>query len=221
MNGTFENCTALTCDGGRICLQVRFDCGAFGGQTAQCIDNPCVESTLDCATCAGTICKSLNSPNTYACGISVSNPPFISCSGGGVCASPQTRIATPNGEIPIVELRRGDLVYSKNASGTVVVPLLAVARRAVHNHAVVHLVLSDGAELFVSGPHPTADRRRLSDLQPGDELDGQRVLAATYEPYPYAFTYDVLPASESGTYVANGVWLGSTLGPTAAASSIP
>lgn len=91
-----------------------------------------------------------------------------------------------------------------------VVPLLAVTRRAVRDHAAVHLVFTDGAELFVSGPHPTADGRRLSDLHAGDLLDGRCVASAEYE--PYAFTYDILPASETGEYVANGVWLGSTLG---------
>ena len=86
-----------------------------------------------------------------------------------------------------------------------------VTRRAVHDHSVVHVVLADGDELFVSGPHPTTDGRTLADLRPGDELDGRPVLSTAYEPYGFEFTYDILPASETGDYVANGVWLGSTL----------
>ena len=30
-------------------------------------------------------------------------------------------------------------------------------------------------------------------------------------PYPHTFTYDILPASSTGTYVANGHVIGSTL----------
>jgi hypothetical protein len=210
-NGPHEQCSTLTCGPGQLCVWVVFDCGALEGSTAQCVPDPCHGSALDCATCAGTICKSLNPPRNFSCSLSITNPQSIDCSGGGVCASPETRISTPAGEIPIKDLRQGDLVYSKTASGTVVVPLLAVTRRAVHDHAVVHMVFTDGAELFVSGPHPTADGRRLSDLRPGDLLDGRQVLTANYEPYPYDSTYDILPASKTGAYVANGVWLGSTL----------
>jgi len=37
------------------------------------------------------------------------------------------------------------------------------------------------------------------------------VMSAELVPYAHAFTFDILPASETGTYVAGGVLIGSTL----------
>jgi hypothetical protein len=137
--------------------------------------------------------------------------PFMSCSGGGICASPDTQIATPSGERPIADLEPGDLVYSRDRHQTVIVPVLTVTRRPVNHHRVVRLELSDGAILEISGPHPTGDLRRLDELSAGDDLDGRRVLSTALVPYGHSHTYDILPASESGDYVANGVWMGTTL----------
>lgn len=50
-----------------------------------------------------------------------------------------------------------------------------------------------------------------SDLGPDDVLDGVRVVEAHLEPYGTVETVDILPASDTGTYVAAGVLVGSTL----------
>jgi hypothetical protein len=78
-------------------------------------------------------------------------------------------------------------------------------------HQVVHLVLDDGRQLWVSAGHPTADGRRVSELQVGDTLDGARLLSAEREPYSGTVTYDLLPAGETGFYWANGILIASTL----------
>jgi hypothetical protein len=76
---------------------------------------------------------------------------------------------------------------------------------------VVHLVTAKGAVLDISGLHPTADGRRFADLRVGDILDGDAIVAREVVPYAHDSTYDILPASASGTYVAAGLLIGSTL----------
>jgi len=83
--------------------------------------------------------------------------------------------------------------------------------RVQATHQVIHLILSDGRELWASLGHPTADGRRLADLVTGDILDGARVLSAERLPYTGSFTYDLLPSGSTGYYWANGILIGSTL----------
>jgi len=55
------------------------------------------------------------------------------------------------------------------------------------------------------------DGRRLDSVRPGDALGDARVLSVEMVPYTHERTYDILPASDSGTYFAGGALLGSTL----------
>lgn len=128
-----------------------------------------------------------------------------------MCASPTTPVATPDGEIPIAALRVGDLVFSVEGDAFVVVPVRRVGSTKVARHRVVQLVLDDGRALEVSGSHPTADGRTFEELAVGDRLDGRTVVSRRIVPYAHARTYDILPASSTGTYVAAGIRLGSTL----------
>jgi hypothetical protein len=130
-----------------------------------------------------------------------------------VCAAPDTPIATPDGERPIAALVAGDLVISQNRGQLMAVPILRTNRVPAANHHVVELVLENGARLRISEGHPTADGRTFADLRPGDHLGDARVVALRSISYPYAFTYDILPASDSRTYVAGGALIGSTLAP--------
>ena len=45
----------------------------------------------------------------------------------------------------------------------------------------------------------------------GDLIDGRQVTATRLVPYTHRYTHDILPASDSGAYLANGVWMGTTL----------
>jgi hypothetical protein len=129
-----------------------------------------------------------------------------------VCAAPTTPIATPAGDRPISELRVGDLVYSIDHGRLVAVPIARVHREPVTSaHRMVELRLAHGATLVVSPGHPTADGRRFSDLAAGARLDGVAVLGARLVGYDQPFTYDILPASDTGAYFAGGVLIGSTL----------
>jgi len=128
-----------------------------------------------------------------------------------VCASPDTPIATPFGERPIAELRVGDLVYSVDDGAIVPVPLVSVGQTPVAHHQVVRVVFGDGRSLEISAGHPTADGRTFGDLRAGGQLDRHEITSVEVVPYPYSFTYDVLPKSTTGTYFAGGALVGSTL----------
>ncbi len=131
----------------------------------------------------------------------------------GICAAPDTPIATPSGDQPIASLHVGDLVYSLDHGTLRPVPVLRATRMAVQGHHVVHVTLSSGAQLDISAPHPTADGRSFGDLRAGESLDGVGIASVKVVPYAYSFTYDILPDSDTGTYVAAGALIGSTLVP--------
>jgi hypothetical protein len=128
-----------------------------------------------------------------------------------VCASPNTPIATPAGPKAIETVREGDLVYSIDHGHVAAVPVLQTKRVAVDHHVVVRVALANGSTLEISAPHPTAEGTRFGDLRPGDKLGGVAILATSVVPYAHEFTYDILPASETGTYFAGGALVGSTL----------
>jgi hypothetical protein len=127
------------------------------------------------------------------------------------CAAPDTPVATPGGERAIASLRPGDLVMSMDGGRLVAVPLLRTGRVRQIDHHVVEVVLDSGARLEISEGHPTADGRTFADLAPGERLGGARIVSLRTIPYRHAYTHDILPASDSGTYLAGGALIGSTL----------
>ncbi len=128
-----------------------------------------------------------------------------------VCASPDTPIATPDGERAIADIRVGDLVYSVDHDAIRPVLVTRVRRQAAQHHHVVRVITSDGRRLEISAPHPTADGRTFGDLRVGARLDGHLLEAVEVIDYAHDFTYDILPDSETGTYFAAGMQIGSTL----------
>ncbi len=66
-----------------------------------------------------------------------------------------------------------------------------------------------------------ADGRTMGDLAADDRLDGVRIVSAALIPYRYSHTYDILPASDTGTYYADGVLVGSTLAPAQRIAKVP
>lgn len=131
------------------------------------------------------------------------------------CLSIDTLISTPEGNIPVTNLRPGMSVYSVDKDGKkTIMPIELASKVSVpDSYAVCHLILTDGRNLFVSGGHPTADGGEISDLNPGDAYDGSEVVSVEVVPYRAGYTYDLLPAGDTGYYWANGVPLGSTLSP--------
>jgi hypothetical protein len=129
-----------------------------------------------------------------------------------ICAAPDTPLATPAGERPIASLAVGDLVYSVDHDAIVAVPLVRVGHTPVAGHRVMRVVLEGGAVLQISPGHRTADGRPFGELTAGSALDdAHRVVSAELVPYAYDATYDVQPASSTGTYFAAGALVASTL----------
>jgi len=132
-----------------------------------------------------------------------------------ICLSRGTLIDTPAGPLRVERLREGDTVWTVDAGGRRVPGMIRALGEAIApaGHRVVHLVLADGRQVWVSPGHPTADGRRVGDLRPGDELDGARVVSAELVPYGGETTFDLLPSGSTGAYWANSILLGSTLSP--------
>ncbi len=63
----------------------------------------------------------------------------------GICASADTRIATPEGERRITAIAVGDIVYGMRDGQLAPVPVLRVSRTHVCNHSVVRVTLRAGA----------------------------------------------------------------------------
>ena len=133
------------------------------------------------------------------------------------CLSGNTLIDTPNGAVPVKELREGMLVWTEssdrdNSGARQRVTVLKTSRTKVQaGHEMVHLVLADGRELLASPGHPMADGRLLGTLSTGNLIDGVRIMSAQLVPYEEDFTYDILPSGDTNTYWANGILIGSTL----------
>lgn len=211
-----QNCGAC----GRTCAADEYCAGG------SCAPRPC-EATCSGGLCCGSQCCNAGQICCDPAGPVGNGPVCTTPTEGGscpagcaplcVCASPDTLIATPSGERAIADLVAGDLVYSAEGGALAVVPLAAVHRTWVGgDHRIVRVVLETGRVLEISPGHPTADGRFFSDLRPGDLLDGARVIEAELVPYGHDYTYDVLPASETATYVAGGVLIGSTMAPSGA-----
>ncbi len=222
----------VCCDG--KCRRLENDplnCGACGNACktdaapfcggGQCGPAPC-EGVTPCSSqqhCCGVACCAqaelcCNVPGPIEFGPSCQAPVEGTCPVGCAgcrCAAPDTPIATPAGERPIAELREGELVYSVHRGRLAVVPIRQVVRREVKDHSVVEVLLESGRTLAISGAHPLADGRMVEDARAGDELFGARVERVRVVAYPHSHTYDILPASDTGTYLAAGALVGSTL----------
>jgi len=130
-----------------------------------------------------------------------------------ICLAVGTLIDTPHGAVPVEDLQLGDSVWTMNETGERV-PGKILKLGSVNvpaTHQVIHLVLSDGRELWASRGHPTADGQLLSHVKLNDWMDGARVILVERLPYAGSKTYDLLPSGETGFYWANGILLGSTL----------
>ena len=130
-----------------------------------------------------------------------------------ICLARGTRIATPDGEVPIEDIRVGMRVWSIDAAGRRFVATVAIVGRTPvpAAHQVVRLVLDDGRVVRASPGHPLPDGRPLGTIRSGDEIDSAIVVSAILEAYGGGFTLDLLPDGPTGFYIADGVPLASTL----------
>jgi hypothetical protein len=130
-----------------------------------------------------------------------------------ICLAAATLIATPGGDVRVIDIKAGMLVWTAAGDGTrIAAPVEEIGSTVVPTgHLMVHVRLADGRELLASPGHRTADERPLGSLAVGDELAGSKVTLWELVPYDGARTYDLLPAGPTGMYWANGILLSSTL----------
>ncbi len=130
-----------------------------------------------------------------------------------ICLARGTRIATPDGEVPIEAIRAGMRVWSIGLDGRPFIATVILTGRTPvpATHVVIRLVLDDGRVVRASPGHPLADGRPLAAIGVGDRLDGATVVSATPEAYDGGLTFDLLPDGPTGVYLADGIPLGSTL----------
>ena len=219
-------CGATTCGAGQTCC---VDCDGSGSCVAPggaCAGPACPPPPVDAGSDAG--------PTTGTCAMGTcrlvvdgecevptgaTGNGCCECGEDGTCtnfcrcAAPDTPVATPAGERPIADIAVGDLVLSLHRGELVAVPVRQVHHTAVRDHAMVRVHLDSGAHVDMSPAHPTAGGRPFRDLDPGDALGDARITAIELIPYEGDATYDILPASDTGTYVAAGALVGSTLFP--------
>ncbi len=130
-----------------------------------------------------------------------------------ICLSENTVIDTPNGPVNVKELKDGMIVWTQDISGNkYATTILKTGKTLVPpTHKMVHIILDDKRELYVSPNHPTADGRLFVDLLAGDTLDGSQIKSAELIPYNGTYTYDILPSGQTGFYWADGILVKSTL----------
>ncbi|MEM8889918.1 MAG: Hint domain-containing protein [Bacteroidota bacterium] len=130
-----------------------------------------------------------------------------------LCLSPETKIATPDGEKAVSQLKEGDWVLTQNSlKQTEAQPILWLRQAEVYDdHKMLHLCLEDGKELRLSPSHPDQSYKAMESLKVGEYYNGVRIISSQLIPYGKKYTWDILPGGETGLYKANGIWVGSTL----------
>jgi hypothetical protein len=132
-----------------------------------------------------------------------------------ICLAVGTLIETPTGPRPVEGLRMGDPVWTLGEHGERI-PGTVIAigsTTAPAGHRIVRIVLADGRSVAASPGHPLADGRRLGDLRAGASIDGSVVVSADLVAYDGARTYDIVVGGPTGTYLVDGIPMGSTLRP--------
>jgi hypothetical protein len=132
-----------------------------------------------------------------------------------ICLARGTLIETPAGGAPVEDLRIGDAAWTLDEAGRrVVATVIATGSMdAPGGHVVVHLVLADGRTVTASPGHPLADGRLLGSLRPGEIVAGSIVSSADLVAYRGGETFDLVVSGPTGTYLVDGIPLGSTLTP--------
>ena len=151
-----------------------------------------------------------NSLQTITFNKVIGQPTYVGCP---ICLAGNSLIDTPSGLVLVKDLQVGMSVWTTDKTGQrVSVTITKTSKVPVPlTHQMVHLILNDGRELFVSLGHPIIDGRTVGDLASGDIYDGVSVVSTERVSYGESATYDILPSGDTGFYWANGILIGSTL----------
>jgi hypothetical protein len=132
-----------------------------------------------------------------------------------ICLVRGTLIGTPNGTIPVEQMKPGLTAWTLDGLGNRVIASVtaASATQVPSPFRVVRISLEDGRSVTASPGHPSATGQALGNYQPGDTLDGAVVTGVKLVDYEGGQTFDILPSGPTGSYWADGILLGSTLKP--------
>lgn len=170
---------------------------------------------LENVSCMGAdSSEEIDCPEGYECsGLSAFWCYRGECNNLPVCLPGNTRISTPAGEVEITEIKVGMTIWSRDPAGQKIHATVHKAEHVVapQHHRVLDLTLADGRRLRASPDHPDANGRTLASYRVGEELDGSPITQKELVSYGGNRTWDLLPGGPTGDYLANGVWLGSTL----------
>ena len=181
-----------------------------GNQCGGTNDGSCPNGYQCIQACGPPVSRPGDPPPPYYCELNeIANKPR-NCP---ICLASNTQISTPSGNINVRDIKIGTIVWSVNKKGEKInsTVLKTSNTPTPKTHQVVHLVLSNEREVWVSPNHPTINSLTGGELNTGDLYDGSYVVSAELVPYWDNKTYDLLPDSDTGYYFANGILLGSTL----------
>jgi hypothetical protein len=153
-------------------------------------------------------------PEGYSCsGLSAYLCYKGTCNELPICLPGSTQIGTPKGDMALESLKVGAPIWTRNAQGDRIAARVekVASVRAPNHHKVLQMTLADGRSFTASPGHPDTQGKALRDYRVGDVLDGSAVREKTLVNYDRDRTWDVFPSGPTGDYLANGVWLGSTL----------
>lgn len=130
-----------------------------------------------------------------------------------ICLSENTVIDTPKGPINVKDLKTGMTILTQDSSGHKQTGIILKTGRTLvpPDHVMIHVVLGDKRELYVSPNHPMTNGRFFGELLIGYDLDGSKIKSVEKVPYTGTYTYDLLPSGPTGFYWANGILVASTL----------
>jgi len=129
-----------------------------------------------------------------------------------ICLSENTTIDTSFGYIPVKSIKTGDIVWTTdNERIKQRATILKTSKVQVKDHQMSHIILANGYHVYASPNHPLGDGRPIGTIVVGDTIDNSEVVIAELVPYSGQYTYDILPSGDTGTYLANGILLKSTL----------
>lgn len=181
-------------------------------------NDPGTPKTLHVGDDIGYACKGISvklisinfSGQTITFNKVVGQPPYGGCP---ICLSGNSFIDTPSGLVLVKDLQVGMPVWTTDKTGQRVSGVITKTSKVPvpPTHQMVHLILNDGRELFVSPGHPTTDGHTIGNLVSGDLYDGVSVISTERVSYGEGATYDILPSGDTGFYWANGILIGSTL----------
>lgn len=201
--------TTTQCATGLICHE-NICTEPIGRACAGSNDYSCPRGYQCTQSCGPPVAREGDPPPPYFCELNETARKPKNCP---ICLASNTNIATPMDEINVKNITVGMRVWSQNKNGErIESTVIAVSHTAVPKiHRVIHLVLSDGREVWVSPEHPTITGMPVRELRAGDFYDGVSVRLSETIPYWDHETYDLLPNSDTGYYWANGILLDSSL----------